>query len=178
MTGDPGVLHFLYPHNAKVVQKAGVGSFDIITRHKIKVGGDRNQVKEQILDSIEKDPTPVVIYPEGATTNGLVGLLRFSAFIFSLDRPVHPVGLRYHPALPFIPFHSVKPYYSFHMFLVGFQPWTAIDAHILPRQQRDASETPEQFAERTQKLIAGAIGLAATGYTSGDKASLRSKKIE
>jgi len=120
----------------------------------------------------------VVIYPEGATTNGLVGLLRFSSFIFSLDRPIHPVGLRYYPALSFIPFHSVKPYYSFHMFLVGFQPWTAVDAHVLPKQQRDASETPEQFAERTQKLVAGAIGLAATGYTSGDKSSLRSKKLE
>jgi len=173
MTGDPGVLYFLYPNNAKVVQKAGVGSFDIITRHKIKVGGDKNQVKDQILHSIESEPTPVVIFPEGATTNGLVGLLRFSAFIFSLDRPVFPVGLRYYPAIPFVPFHSVKPYYSFHMFLVAFQPWVAVDAHVLPKQQRGASETAEQFAERTQKLVAGAIGLAATAHTSTDKGSLR-----
>jgi len=44
MTGDPGVLYPLYHRNAKVVHKSNVGSFDIITRHKILVGGDKNEV--------------------------------------------------------------------------------------------------------------------------------------
>lgn len=173
MTGDPGVLYFLYHKNAKVVHKSNVGSFDIITRHKIKVGGDKNQVKQQILDSIEKDPTPVVIYPEGATTNGNVGLLRFSAFIFSLDRPIFPVGVRYYPAFPFIPFHSLKPYYTFHMFLVAFQPFVAVETAVLSKQIRNENETPEQFAERVQKQIGGAIGLIPTTYSANDKSSLR-----
>jgi len=44
MTADAGVLYILYPKNTKVVQKANVGSFDLVTRHKILVGGDKNQV--------------------------------------------------------------------------------------------------------------------------------------
>jgi len=175
MTGDPGIIYFLYHKNAKVVHKSNVGSFDIITRHKILVGGDKVQVKKQILDSIATDPTPVVIYPEGATTNGNVGLLRFSSFIFGLDRNILPVGLRYYPALPFIPFHSVKPYYTFHMFLVAFQPWVVVESFVLPMETRGATETPETFAERVQKNIANAIGLVPTTYTAQDKTELRQK---
>jgi len=178
MTGDPGVLCFLYHKNAKVVYKVGLGSFDIICRHKILVGGDKAQVKKQILDSIEKDPTPVVIYPEGATTNGNCGILRFSAFIFGLDKPVLPVGVRYNPAFPFIPFHSVKPYYTFHMFLVAFQPWVAVDAWVLPLQSRGATETPESFAERVQKQIANATGLASTTYSAADKTTFRNEAMK
>lgn len=94
-TGDPGLLYFLFHKNARVVHKANVGSFDIITRHKILVGGDKDQVKATIMKDLIADPTPVIIYPEGATTNGNVGLLRYSAFVFGLNRPIQPVGLRY-----------------------------------------------------------------------------------
>ena len=94
MTGDPGLLHFMLADNARVVHKKNVGSFDIITRHKIQVGDDKAEVRETILQGIKNDPTPIIIYPEGATTNGQVGLLRYAAFIFGLNRPVHPVGLR------------------------------------------------------------------------------------
>jgi len=174
-TGDPGLLHFMLDSNARVVHKSNVGSFDIITRHKICVGDNKSEVKETILKGIRDDPTPVVIYPEGATTNGLVGLLRYSAFIFSLGRPVFPVGLKYYPALPFIPFHSVRPWYSFHMFLVGFQPWIFVEAVTLPAQNRSENETPEQFADRVQRMTAKAIGLIPTKYSANDKSSLRKR---
>lgn len=173
MTGDPGVLYHLYHRNAKVVHKSNVGSFDIITRHKVLVGEDKAQVRTAILNEVESDPTPIVIYPEGATTNGNVGLLRFSSFIFSLGRPIHPVGVKYSPALPFIPFHAIMPNYTFHMFLVGFQPFVLVDIHVLPRQEKGPSETPESFAERVQKQIASAINVAPTPYTASDKSKLR-----
>lgn len=173
MTGDPGVLYLLYPKNAKVVHKSNVGSFDIITRHKILVGEDKAQVRTKILDEVERDPTPVVIYPEGATTNGNVGLLRFSSFIFSLGRPIHPVGVKYSPAFGFIPFHSIMPNYTFHMFLVGFQPFVLVDIHVVPRQEKTPEETAEAFAERVQKQIASAINVSPTSYTASDKSKLR-----
>jgi len=173
MTGDPGVLYLLYPKNAKVVHKSNVGSFDIITRHKILVGEDKAQVRTTILEEVEKDPTPVVIYPEGATTNGNVGLLRFSSFIFGLGRPIHPVGVKYFPAFPFIPFHSIMPNYTFHMFLVGFQPYVLVDIHVIPRQEKEPQETPEAFAERVQKQIATAINVSPTTYSASDKSKLR-----
>lgn len=66
----------------------------MITRHKIVVGDDKAEVRETIVQSIRRDRTPIVIYPEGATSNGNVGLFRYSAFVFGLDRPIFPVGLR------------------------------------------------------------------------------------
>jgi len=178
MTGDPGVLYFLYHNNAKVVHKSNVGSFDIITRHKILVGEDKVQVRQQILEEVEKDPTPVVIYPEGATTNGNVGLLRFSSFVFGLNRPIVPVGVHYEPAFSFLPFHSIKPYYTFHMFLVAFQPFIFVDCVVLPKQERFSSETPEEFASRIQKQIAHSIKLTPTNYSSNDKSNLRKNLVK
>jgi len=46
------------------VHKSNVGSFDIITRHKIAVGDNKAEVRETILKGIRDDPTPIIIYPE------------------------------------------------------------------------------------------------------------------
>lgn len=98
---------------------------------------------------------------------------------------------RYYPALWFIPFHSVKPWYTFHMFLVGFQPYIICDAVALPVQTQGEGESPEQFADRVQRLTAQvlllllfllmhvciqqAANLADTKYSATDKASLRKR---
>lgn len=37
---------------------------------------------------------PLLAFPEGATTNGRVGLLKFSVWPFSLDQPVQPMVIR------------------------------------------------------------------------------------
>jgi hypothetical protein len=88
-----------------VVHNKNVGSFDMITRHKIVVGEDKAEVRDTIVQSIRRDRTPIVIYPEGATSNGNVGLFRYSAFVFGLDRPIFPVGLRCEPPRPTQPAH-------------------------------------------------------------------------
>ena len=36
-------------------------------------------------------PIPILCYPEGATTNGRVGLLKFSSWLFTLDTPMQPI---------------------------------------------------------------------------------------
>ncbi len=44
--------------------------------------------------NLNENPIPILSYPEGATTNGRVGLLKFSSWLFTLDLQMQPIFIR------------------------------------------------------------------------------------
>lgn len=46
-------------------------------------------------------PIPILCYPEGATTNGKTGLLKFGSWLFTIETPMQPIYITvYRPLLP------------------------------------------------------------------------------
>lgn len=75
--------------------------------------------------SSSDDVVPILTHPEGATTNGRVGLLKFSTWPFSLDYPVHPIIITVNrsPIIKVAPSIIGSRWWS-DLFWILMSPWT------------------------------------------------------
>ncbi|KAI1303183.1 Lipid droplet-regulating VLDL assembly factor AUP1 [Halotydeus destructor] len=116
------------------------------------------------------DSVPILSHPEGATTNGRVGLLRFSSWPFSLGHAVHPVVVSVSRASPFKVATSVlgSRWWS-DLFWIMATPWTTFTLKYLEPMKRREDETEDDFAKRVQQEMANAIACVSTNFTDADK---------
>ncbi|XP_066998744.1 lipid droplet-regulating VLDL assembly factor AUP1 [Anabrus simplex] len=123
-----------------------------------------------VRNHLEKCSTPVLAMPEGATTNGTVGLLKFSTWPFRASSSVQPVVLRvWRPSLLCVAPTALATTSWADVFWFLFSPFTVFTLKYLPAMQSNG-EDGVQFSERVQKAIAEALGVLPTKYTAGDKA--------
>lgn len=128
----------------------------------------------KLYDAVNSSDRPVVCFPEGCTTNGIAGVLRYHPFLFSLGVPVHPVSIRLRRPMPLV--HSLlwNNYYA-DLFWQLFVPWTIFDMTLLPPESKRPEESAQEFADRVQRLTARSVGLVPVGYDADDKTRLRNK---
>ncbi|KAK2154213.1 hypothetical protein LSH36_274g01040 [Paralvinella palmiformis] len=120
---------------------------------------------------------PLLAFPEGASTNGKTGLLKFSIWPFSLDHPVQPVVIR----LSRPTFADVSPSvlggrWWLDIFWFLFTPYTHFHIKILPTMTNE-EEMPEEFTKRVQIQMAKALSIKVTPHTSSDKVEYAKKKL-
>ncbi|KAG1700934.1 Ancient ubiquitous protein 1 [Nymphon striatum] len=111
---------------------------------------------------------PVLIYPEGSTTNGKVGLLKFGSWPFSLDKPIQPIAIK-RVGSDKIALCVIGSRWWTDLLWVFFSPITTFKLKVLPVVEKTKEETVEDFSKRVQQDIANELNLKATNYTCHDK---------
>lgn len=112
---------------------------------------------------------PLLAFPEGATTNGKIGLLKFSVWPFSLDQPVQPVAIKINRPLIGVTSSVTNSKWWNDLFWFLFVPFSVFHIRYLPVMTQNDDETPQEFAKRVQVAMADSLGIVPTAFTSIDK---------
>ncbi|XP_063233152.1 lipid droplet-regulating VLDL assembly factor AUP1-like [Bacillus rossius redtenbacheri] len=147
-----------------------LGVKDLSLRH------GREALVSAVRGHLSKDPRPVLFHPEGATTSGRRGLLRFSTWPFGIVGSVQPVALTAHRPV----FASLAPSVvgASHLAdLLWFlcAPYTVFTIRYLPLMQRAGDETEAQSSSRVAEAVAQRLKVVCTNYTSADKAEFEKR---
>lgn len=131
---------------------------------------DREAVLGKIKTHIQKNKSPMLIFPEGTCVNNDY-LVLFQKGAFELDAMVCPVGIRYKKKL-------MDPYWNrrvhcFTVHLLYLMTRWRIDAevHWLEPVKRLSGEDSVEFSHRVKNLIAQKIGLKNTLWNGYFKSS-------
>ncbi|KAJ7327309.1 hypothetical protein JRQ81_017068 [Phrynocephalus forsythii] len=166
---DHNALRLVASCSAPVLN--GSSGFLCWSRGFLEVGGAENRT--ELLESLKAysaqgDNPPLLLFPEETTTNGRVGLLRFSTWPFSIMDTVHPVALQVQR--PFVAVSVADASWVTELLWTFFVPFTIYQVRWLPAVCRADEETREDFAHRVQELLAVELGMATTRLTAADKA--------
>ncbi|ELU00555.1 hypothetical protein CAPTEDRAFT_227093 [Capitella teleta] len=120
---------------------------------------------------------PILAFPEGASTNGKKGLLKFSVWPFSLNRPIQPVLIQIRrPSFVKISPSVIGGRWWIDVFWFLFVPYTVFHIRFLRSVQLN-EETEEEFTVRIQQLMARELGVQPTVHTSVDKVEYMKRKL-
>ncbi|XP_063166914.1 lipid droplet-regulating VLDL assembly factor AUP1 isoform X2 [Candoia aspera] len=149
----------------------GAAGFICWSRGFLEVAGAESRA--ELLESLkgycsQGSNPPLLLFPEEATTNGRVGLLRFSSWPFSIVDTVQPLALQVWR--PFVAVSVAGASWVTELLWTFFVPVTVYQVRWLPSVCRQAEETREEFALRVQELLALELGVASTCLTAADKA--------
>ncbi|XP_058049345.1 lipid droplet-regulating VLDL assembly factor AUP1 isoform X2 [Ahaetulla prasina] len=166
---DHNVLGLLASCSAPVLN--GGAGFVCWSRGFLEVAGAESRA--ELLESLkgycsQGGNPPLLLFPEEATTNGRVGLLRFSSWPFSIVDAVQPLALRVWR--PFVAVSVAGASWVTELLWTLFVPVTIYQVRWLPSVYRQAEETQEEFALRVQELLALELGVVSTCLTAADKA--------
>lgn len=139
----------------------------------------REQTKQEIKNKLAANKNPVLIFPEGGLTSGKTGTMMYSKFVFSLDCAIVPVAIRLRNIWP-VEHDYVGSSWGKNFFWYLIVPFNVFEITFLPVETRREGETPEEFAQRIQRLTCDYLNIAATKHTYADKkklvADLKEKK--
>ncbi|XP_053113492.1 lipid droplet-regulating VLDL assembly factor AUP1 isoform X1 [Hemicordylus capensis] len=166
---DHNVINLLTSCHTPVLN--GSSGFICWSRGFLELGaaGSRAELLESLKAySSQGGHPPLLLFPEETTTNGRVGLLRFSSWPFSVLDTVQPVALQVQR--PFLAVSVAEASWVTELLWTFFVPFTVYQVRWLPSVCRPAEEAREDFALRVQELLALELGLASTRLTAADKA--------
>nr|XP_056711704.1 lipid droplet-regulating VLDL assembly factor AUP1 [Euleptes europaea] len=166
---DHNIINLLTSCNAPMLN--GASGFICWSRGFLEVGstGGRAELLESLKAySSHGGNPPLLLFPEETTTNGRVGLLRFSTWPFSILDMVQPVALQVQR--PFVAVSTADASWVTELLWTFFVPFTVYQVRWLPSVCRRAEETREELALRVQELLALELGVVSTRVTAADKA--------
>lgn len=117
----------------------------------------------------QESSIPLLAFPEGATTNGKAGLLKFSVWPFSLEQNVQPVTIELKRPLIYVAPSILNSKWWADLLWFFFVPFSVFHLRYLPEMSQTDDETPQEFAKRVQTAMAESLNVEATTFTSGDK---------
>lgn len=145
------------------------------------------QGREVLVQNVKKhcqeSEIPILAHPEGATTNGRRGLLKFSTWPFSINVPVSPVVVEVKRlSLLNVSTSVLGSRWWSDIFWFLFSPCTIFKIRYLPEMNSQEDDTVEDFTRRVQEAMAKALGVTTTFFTCADKVehlkrSLRSNEM-
>ncbi|GAB9472195.1 hypothetical protein Gpo141_00009380 [Globisporangium polare] len=129
----------------------------------------RDQVREIIVQKLEKKDKPLAAFPEGGLTNGRVGLLQYHKFLFSLGKTVQPFTIQASDG-PFpVNINDETSTFLANVLWYFFIPWHHYTVKVLPPTRAAAGEDPLVFAQRVMQATAQALHQQATPFLYRDK---------
>ncbi|XP_071827488.1 lipid droplet-regulating VLDL assembly factor AUP1-like isoform X2 [Apostichopus japonicus] len=140
-----------------------------------------SQGRQSLVNNVKqyKDKHPVLAFPEGAMTNGKVGLLKFSTWPFSVEDAVQPICISASRPMLSASLCYISSSLWMDMLWFLFVPCTLFHIKILPVMKKQESQTAEEFAQQVQETIAKELSVEATKFTSQDKSEyLKRKRID
>ncbi|XP_067126562.1 lipid droplet-regulating VLDL assembly factor AUP1-like [Centruroides vittatus] len=136
------------------------------------LGFKKHERSGEYLDSSHRKDSKnsVLIFPEGATTNGQRGLLKFVNWPISSNEYIQPIILKvYRPAgVNISPSIIGSSWYS-DLFWMFFVPFTWFDIKYLPVMIRKDEQFSEEFSLSVQTIMAQELNVIPTSYTVNDK---------
>lgn len=138
------------------------------------------QNKESFLNNIKgfcsNSNIPLLVQPEGTTTSGRYGLLKFCTWPFSLDFPLQPMTLHVsRPQIFQIAVSTLNSRWWEDLFWCLFVPVTWFTIRCLPVMEKPKSVSAEEFSEDVRQKVAADLQLITTDFTTADKAELQKK---
>lgn len=137
---------------------------------------EKQQQRDRIVSAIHDAKRPLFYFPEGWDTNGK-GLLIYQKFLFGLKLPVVPIALSVR-----VPFAPIRPGMLgssiFREILwMFFSPYYEYHVRVLPALEHEG-EGEIDFALRTQRVTAAALGVPATSYSKSDALTYRRSLLQ
>ncbi|KAF4674022.1 Lysophosphatidylcholine acyltransferase 2 [Perkinsus chesapeaki] len=138
--------------------------------------GEKQQSTTEIIHNYISSAgggTPVLLFPEGTTTNGL-GLIPFRSGAFRQGIPVLPIAVtypNYKPGETFDPHFTAIKGVPYALGLMA-QPYTVMRIQILLPESRRGDEAPQQFAERVREMMAQSLDERLIPGTYQDKVAV------
>lgn len=127
---------------------------------------------------IKESKSSILTFPEGASTNGKVGLLKFSTWPFSLKHPITPIAITLkRPFITDISPSVLGGRWWIDLFWFLFVPFTVFKIRILKTEFQGESESLKDFTDRIQKIIANCLRVESTKYTSVEKFVYAKQKL-
>ncbi|XP_076018927.1 lipid droplet-regulating VLDL assembly factor AUP1 [Genypterus blacodes] len=166
---DHNIINLLTPCNTP--QLEGSTGFVCWARGfmEMPAASGRGAVGESLQSYCSTEGTlPLLLFPEEDTTNGRVGLLKFSSWPFSLMESIQPVALRV--TRPLIALSTPDSSWLTELLWTFFAPCTVYHVSWLPAVSRQDTESDQEFANKVQELLACELGLVSTKITKADKA--------
>ncbi|XP_076034467.1 lipid droplet-regulating VLDL assembly factor AUP1-like [Oratosquilla oratoria] len=119
---------------------------------------------------IQTASTPLLLHPEGATTNGSVAVMKYATWAFSIDSQVLAIGL----SVTRIPILDVAPSvlgasWAADLFFLMFSPFTHFTVRYLGRFSLQEGENVDDFAKSVQTKTAESLHLQVSNHTVADK---------
>ncbi|XP_067884802.1 lipid droplet-regulating VLDL assembly factor AUP1 isoform X3 [Heterodontus francisci] len=165
---DHNILNFLTPCHTPLLE--GQSGFVSWARGYLELGwmDNRTRLTEALrhYNSLEVTHT-LLLFPEDETTNGKVGLLKFSSWPFTIDSTVQPVVLSV--KRPFVSVNVVESSWVTELLWMFFIPFTVYQVRWLPSMSQMDEESEEEFAVRVQEHLATELGVVSTQHTKSDK---------
>ncbi|XP_067836409.1 lipid droplet-regulating VLDL assembly factor AUP1 isoform X3 [Heptranchias perlo] len=166
---DHNMLSFLTPCHTPLLE--GQSGFVSWARGYLELGwmDNRTRLAEALrhYNSLER-AQPLLLFPEDETTNGKVGLLKFSSWPFTVDSTVQPMVLTV--KRPFISVSVVESSWVAELLWMFFIPFTVYQVRWLPSMSQMDEESEEEFTVRVQERLAVELGVVSTQHTKSDKA--------
>ncbi|XP_019615147.1 PREDICTED: ancient ubiquitous protein 1-like [Branchiostoma belcheri] len=131
-------------------------------------GETRTQLSQDAQQHLSQETLPLMFQPEEACTNSQKGLLKFSSLPFSLDHSaVQPIAISVSQPLFSIGVCLLGSSWWADLFWFLFVPATVFNIRFLPSVHRE-EDTAEDFARKTQQVLAAHLGVEATNITKAD----------
>lgn len=130
---------------------------------------DRENIDDNIKEYLQESSTPLLVFPEEQITNGKRGLMKFSPWGFQFSSTVLPVLISVRrPLIIQIPAHVLESGWWQDLFWSMFVPYTHYHIRILPPMESKSDDVCSDL----QKLMASALGVTPTSYSSEDVSEL------
>lgn len=138
----------------------------------------RQSLVNNVKNYCSQQNRPVLAFPEGAMTNGTVGLLKFSSWPFSVQQSVQPVCIS--ASRPLLPASLCNISSSLWMDMMWFLfvPCTLFHVRVLPAMTKQELQSVEEFAQEVQQKMAEELKVEATKFTSQEKTDYLKRKAK
>ncbi|KAG1703524.1 hypothetical protein DVH05_007471 [Phytophthora capsici] len=132
-------------------------------------GAGRDEVRQIIVERLERGDKPLAAFPEGGLTNGRKGLLQYHKFLFSLDKTVQPLAIRASDG-PFpVNINDETSTFLANVLWYLFVPWHTYTVQFLPCIKAEPGEDSLVVAQRVMKMTAEALEQQASPFMYRDK---------
>ncbi|XP_048452275.1 lipid droplet-regulating VLDL assembly factor AUP1 isoform X9 [Rhincodon typus] len=165
---DHNILNFLTPCHTPLLE--GHSGFVSWARGYLELGwlDNRTRLAEALKHySCLDGARGLLLFPEDETTNGKVGLLKFSSWPFTIDSIVQPLVLTV--KRPFVSVNVVESSWVTELLWMFFIPFTVYQVRWLPSMSQMDEESEEDFTVRVQEHLATELGVLSTQHTKSDK---------
>jgi len=134
-----------------------------------------------VLQGVAKTPK-LVVFPEGETTSGKSGLLKFQQRVFEQlkqnnpNLSVQPIALKVSRPFPSFSVSALDSSVWADVFFLLFSPCTTFNIRFLEPTQSCEDEELGSYLNRIETGIAQALGISMTSFTVRDKEELVKRK--
>lgn len=136
----------------------------------LKSWGQGETLLSNVRAHMSTSDTPVLLQPEGATTSGTTGLLKFEPWPFQAETKIQPAVIKvWRPAVADIAVTVVAASELWDIFFYLFVPFTVFTVRYLNVVEVEKDQTSAQCMERIEAAIAEDLGIKTTKFTAKDK---------